>query len=158
MSLLCPPPATAQRPAVPRVRCTIYRISDGDTIRCVEGHTKVRLLLIDAPEMDQGPFGVQAQRALQSILPLGSVVALEYDVAHTDQFGRTLAYAWRPDGVMVNEEMVRSGYAVPLTYAPNVKYVERIRAAARTARAGRLGLWNGSAFDCSPRDHRAHKC
>ena len=158
MSLLCAPPATGQRPAPPRVRCTVRRISDGDTFRCEEGRTKVRLLLIDAPEMDQGPFGVQAQRALQNILPVGSVVALEYDVAHTDQFGRTLAYAWRSDGVLVNEAMVRNGYAVPLTYSPNVKYVERIRAAAKSARAGRLGLWNGSAFDCSPRDHRARKC
>ena len=48
---------------------------------------------------------------------------LEQDVQSRDRNGRLLAYVWR-SGRMVNWEMVRWGWVVTLTYAPNVQYVE----------------------------------
>lgn len=95
---------------------------------------------------------------LEQLLPRGSRVSLELDVRAVDQYGRTLAYVFSDDGRMINEEMVRSGYALVLVYPPNVRYVDRIRAAAAAARAERRGLWQTNGFECAPRDHRRRLC
>jgi micrococcal nuclease len=137
--------------------CVVQRVTDGDTLVC-ERNQRVRLLLIDTPEMSQAPFGRRARETLLELAPVGSRLRVELDVRHRDQYGRTLAYLWTADGRMLNEEMVRRGMAVVLVYPPNVKYVDELRAAARTAREERVGLWATDAFDCSPRDHRAGRC
>ena len=108
--------------------------------------------------MDQGPFGSHAKAQLERLLPIGRLVDLHLDVDKEDRFGRTLAYVVRSDGVMVNEEMVRAGYAMVRVYPPNVQHVERMRAAAQAAQNARRGLWNTSAFECAPADHRAGRC
>ena len=138
-------------------RCTITRVSDGDTVVCESGE-KVRLLLIDTPETGQKPFGQRAREALLGLAPPGTTVSLETDIQPKDRYGRTLAYLWLPDGGMANERMARAGYAVPLVYPPNVKYLDRIRSAAAEAKAARRGLWGTAAFQCLPRDHRAGHC
>jgi micrococcal nuclease len=137
--------------------CSIERIVDGDTFRCAGGR-RVRLLLIDAPERDQGPFGRVASAALRRLAPVSSEVVLEFDLVREDRYGRSLAYAYTRDGRMVNEEMARGGYALVSVYPPNVKYVDRIRAAAAEAQRARRGLWSTSAFSCSPADHRRKLC
>ena len=146
-------------PAQQRIDCVVSHITDGDTFwaRCPDD-IKVRLLLIDAPERDQFPFGRQAKAAIEKLLPLRSRVALELDVQSTDRYGRTLAYVFLPDGQMVNEEMAREGYAIALVYPPNVRYVERIRKAVVQARAARRGLWAQGGFACTPKDHREKRC
>lgn len=139
--------------------CVVARdgIRDGDTLRCADGQ-RVRLLMIDAPELGQGASGEAAVDALRSLAPPGTRVRLEMDVRERDPFERLLAYAWLPDGRMVNEEMARSGYAVALVYPPNVRHADRIRAAVRQARADRRGLWAEGGFDCEPREWRAGRC
>ena len=153
--------AAASVPAHAQARraCRVTRVADGDTFRaaCPEAE-RVRLLLIDAPERDQPPFGARARLELARLLPVGTPVTLELDVRARDQFGRLLAYAFLGDGRMVNEEMVRSGFAVVLIYPPNVRYVERIRAGAADARAGRRGLWAVDGFACTPKEHRRRRC
>jgi len=132
-------------------------VVDGDTIRCADG-TRVRLLQIDAPEMDQGPFGRAAGAFLEALTPPGRVVRLETDVERRDRYGRLLAYLYLPDGRMVNRLMVRQGFAVPYVLAPNVRHAETIRAAADTARQRELGLWTVEAFECSPAAYRRRAC
>ena len=148
-------PAHAQA----RIECRVTRVSDGDTFRarCPEAE-RVRLLLIDAPERDQPPFGARARGALARLLPPGTPVTLELDVRTRDQYGRLLAYAFLRDGRMVNEEMVRSGFAVVLVYPPNVRYIDRMRAGAAEARAARRGLWAVDGFACTPKEHRQRRC
>lgn len=70
----------------------------------------------------------------------GKRVRLEYDVEKRDRYGRTLAYVY-VGGVMVNERLVRAGYAQVSTYPPNVKYQERFLVAQREAREAGRGLW-----------------
>ena len=103
--------------------CTVTKVTDGDSIVCGQ-LGRVRLLGIDAPELSQKPFGKQSQRALAAMIPVGTTVQLEQDVQSRDRNGRLLAYVWR-NGRMVNWEMVRAGWVVTLTYAPNVQYVDR---------------------------------
>lgn len=116
------------------------------------------LLLIDAPEMNQGPFGAVAKLQLEALAPVGTILSLESDVEKQDRYGRTLAYVYADDGRMVNEELLRAGVAVVTVYPPNVQHVERLRAAVDSARAGRRGLWATSAFECLPADHREGLC
>jgi endonuclease YncB( thermonuclease family) len=99
------PAARASAPVAAAV-CTIATVSDGDTVIC-EGGERVRLLLIDTPEMSQAPFGPQAKRALQELLPVGTRARLELDVQERDRYGRVLAYVYTPEGRMANEEMAR---------------------------------------------------
>lgn len=136
--------------------CTVESVTDGDTIRC--GGERIRLLLIDAPEKDQGPFGRAAQAFLEAVLPPGMGAGLVLDVEKRDRYGRLLAYVYRPDGRMVNAMMARQGFAVPYVVPPNVRHIEEIRAAADSARAGGIGLWAIEAFECLPADHRAGRC
>ena len=138
-------------------RCVVERVIDGDTVLCAGG-TRVRLLLIDTPEMDQGEFGAAAREALVALLPPLTSARVEHDVERLDRYGRTLAYLYLPDGRMANVEMARAGYAVAITYPPNVRHVDDVRAAVAEARAARRGLWAGSAFECEPVEHRRGEC
>lgn len=114
--------------------------------------------MIDAPELAQGEPGREAQRILQQLLPIGTDIEVETDVQPRDTYDRTLGYVYLADGRMVNEEMARSGYVTALVYPPNVRYVERIRAAVADARREKRGLWATDFFECSPRDYRAGRC
>jgi len=113
----------------------------------------VRLIGIDSPEFQQQPIGAEARAALLRLLPLGSTVRLESDVAPYDQYGRALAYAWAGT-TLVNESMVHDGWAVLYTVPPNLKYVDRLRRAQEEARARGTGLWSQHGFDCLPSDFR----
>ena len=150
-------PAQKAPPKVPIVECRISRIADGDSVVCGNAG-RIRLLMIDAPELAQGAPGRQAQNALADLIPVGTHVTVETDVRPRDTYNRILGYVYLDDGRMVNEEMARSGYATALVYPPNVKHVERIRSAVNETKAAKRGLWATQFFDCSPRDYRAGKC
>ena len=136
--------------------CEVTRIVDGDTIDC-EPFGRIRLIGMDTPEADQAPFGQMATQTLASLIPVGSEVLIEPDVEATDQYGRILGYIWSGGG-MVNWAMVRSGYAVVLTYPPNVQYVDWFESAQITARSEDAGLWAIDGFACEPRAHRRGQC
>ncbi len=138
--------------------CTVIRVVDGDTVACAEASERIRLLLVDAPELGQGQAATDARLALESLLPPGTIARLELDVQERDRFGRILAYLHTPGGEFVNEELARRGFAVMLVVPPNVRHVDRIRAAVEDARINRRGLWGGSAFECAPVDYRSGRC
>jgi micrococcal nuclease len=161
----CAPPdeadaRTAQRSAQAgpeRTQCQVSAVSDGDSFRCGKAE-RVRLLMIDAPELAQGSAGRDAQRTLAELMPPGTRISIETDVRARDDYQRILGYAYLDDGRMINEEMARSGYVTALVYPPNVKYESRIRAAVADAQKQKRGLWATDFFKCSPRDYRAGKC
>ena len=158
LALAAVPPACAssQSPVRQESGCVVRQVVDGDTFRCRDGR-KVRLIGIDSPERKQGPFGSRAQQALLRMLPTGSQVQLEHDVTLTDRYGRLLAYVWAGP-TLVNEAMVRDGWAVLYTVPPNVKYAERFSRAQNEARAQGTGLWAERGFECAPADFRRGKC
>lgn len=135
--------------------CVVKKLADGDSLTCTDGR-KVRLLLIDTPEMQQRPWGAIAKRQLEILARPGTALRLEFDRNPRDRYGRTLAYAWVGD-VMVNERMVANGFAVVLAYE-DVRYLERLKRAERAARLAKLGFWKEWAFSCRPVDFRAHRC
>jgi micrococcal nuclease len=123
------------------------RVVDGDTI-VLEGRERVRYIGIDTPETKHPKkpverMGEEAAAANRRLVE-GKRVRLERDVQALDRYGRTLAYVWVGD-VMVNERLVRAGYAQVATYPPNVKHAERLVAAQQEAREARRGLWGDGA-------------
>ena len=61
-----------------------------------------------------------------------------------DDYGRALVYIWLRGGTFFNAELVREGYAVPLTIAPNDRFAGLFRDLARKARRAANGLWSPS--------------
>ena len=147
----------SERLAAGEQRCTIDTVTDGDTVRCADGR-RVRLLSIDAPEMQQVPWGAESRDQLLRLVQPGTVVQLELDRETTDRYGRTLAYLFDGSGRLINEQMASAGYAVDLIYEPNTRYAEAVRAAVGDARAAGRGLWGRGGFGCLPRDFRAERC
>ena len=135
--------------------CELVRVIDGDTIVCAPD-TRVRLILIDAPERSQAPWGDRARARLERLLSRGGI-RLETDVQTHDRFGRLLAYV-RVRGENINVRMVADGFAVLATYPPNLRYVDAVRDAQRAARSGRRGLWAEGGFECTPADRRRGVC
>jgi micrococcal nuclease len=136
--------------------CVVTRVTDGDSLECAR-IGRVRLIGIDAPEGDQQPAGDAARDALERWAPVGARIQLEGDVESRDRYGRRLAYAWR-ENVLINWAMVRQGWAVLLTVAPNVQYARALEQAQRIARGERAGLWGTGGFDCLPARHRRGEC
>lgn len=122
----------------------VVRVIDGDTIQLEMAgrNVRVRYIGIDAPESGRTVecFGREATEFHRALVA-GQALRLERDVNETDRFGRLLRYAYLPDGRMVNEVLVREGYALARSFPPDVKHQDRLRAAEREARQARRGLW-----------------
>ncbi|HEX5368389.1 MAG TPA: thermonuclease family protein, partial [Dehalococcoidia bacterium] len=100
------------------------------------------------PRRPVGCFGPEAS-ARNHVLVDGKQVELEKDVSEVDSFGRLLRYVY-VDGSMVNETLVREGYAQVATYPPDVKYVDRFLAAQREAQGANRGLWGACQTQTVP--------
>lgn len=125
--------------------CTVQRIIDGDTFVCGNDQ-RVRLILVNTPEMSDEPLGRLARSFLVDLMPVGTEVRLDLGVQERDRYGRLLAYVHLRDGRMVNQVLAREGYAQVMVVPPNVDGVERIRAAVDSARAEGAGLWGREGF------------
>jgi micrococcal nuclease len=128
----------------------VVRVVDGDTLVIDRGNGEERLryIGIDAPESvrPETPvefMGVEAAAANAALVG-GRELVLERDVSDTDRFGRLLRYAWLQDGDawrLVNLELVAQGYAQAVSFPPDVRRQDLLRAAERGARDAGLGLW-----------------
>lgn len=121
------------------VQCDVESVYDGDTIGviCAGEREKVRLYCIDAPEMQQRPWGIQSRDHLRGLL--GPRVGVErFD---TDRYGRTVAKLWT-NGENTAARMVGGGWAVvfPRYYPRTEGSYYRTEEASKGGRAGG-GAW-----------------
>ncbi len=124
-------------------------IVDGDTIDVtIDGNEeRIRLIGIDTPETKKRDspiecFGPEASAFTASLLPIGTPVRIERDIVNRDDYGRLLGYVHRAgDGIFVNYELMRQGFAQPLSISPNDLYAQLFSDAARAAEADDAGLW-----------------
>jgi len=126
-----------------KYKTKVIRVIDGDTIK-IEGDKVVRYIGIDTPETVHPSkpvqcYGKEASDKNRELVE-GKEVKLEKDVSETDKYGRLLRYIWLGD-MLVNEYLVREGYAQSSTYPPDVKYQDRFIEAQRRAREEKKGLW-----------------
>lgn len=136
-------------------KCRFVCVVDGDTIKVKDDDGKevsVRMIGIDAPESrpnkrlelqmrQQGKdkntileLGEKSKAHLKELVGKNEFVYLEYDVQKYDKYGRTLAYVYILDKnkrlSMLNEQMLKDGFACLLTIPPNVKHVKNFRKTA----------------------------
>ena len=122
----------------------VARVIDGDTIELTNGK-KVRYLGINTPETKAPKkiiecFGKEASQRNRELVE-GKQIALEKNVSETDKYGRLLRYVY-VDDQMVNELLVKEGFAQVSAYPPDVKYQELFIKAEQKAREQKLGLWS----------------
>ncbi|MBW3660475.1 MAG: thermonuclease family protein [Gemmatimonadetes bacterium] len=139
LALIAAPRAASGQPAAPPEACTVAFVVDGDTFNCRDG-TTVRLLLVDAPE--GGRFGDAARRALATLVPVDSTVRIETDREIRDGQGRLQGYVRLDDGRLVNDVLIRKGFAFFEPNPPNHRHAGRLRAAEDLARSEGLGVWS----------------
>jgi len=142
-------------------RGRVIRIVDGDTLS-VKYHGRkecIRLIGIDTPEIridkraekhaarsskDIGTItrmGKEATCFVKTLIKPGDPVLIEFDRQPSYKYGRLLGYVYLANKKMLNEEIVKAGYASLMTYPPNVKYQDRFLRAYREARQNNRGLW-----------------
>jgi micrococcal nuclease len=153
-------PNSASGQADHNATVTVTRVVDGDTIDIspsVNGHSRVRLIGMDTPEVYFGsqPYGAEASAFAKRELE-GEEVRLELDVQKVDPYERLLAYVYLPNGEMFNETLLEEGYAQVATFPPNVKYVDRFLEAQREARAANRGLWGLSSGELCQQSDRGN--
>ena len=140
---------------------TVTRIVDGDTLKVfyLEGEESIRLIGIDTPESRVNKktkkdakrsgqdietiiaMGKRATEYVESLVKPGGLITIEFDVQERDRYKRLLGYVYLPNGNMLNEEIVKAGYASVMTIPPNVKYKDRFLIAYQEARKAKRGLW-----------------
>jgi micrococcal nuclease len=130
-----------------KVPAQVVRVVDGDTIKVsIDGIIyTVRYIGIDAPESvtPDNPvemYGLEASAKNQELVD-GKIVMLEKDISDTDIYGRLLRYVY-VNGLFLNAELVRLGYAQAISYPPDIKYQDELLNLQREAKADGRGLWN----------------
>ena len=136
---------------------TVVRVVDGDTyVVNLDGEeTKVRLIGVDTPESvasqeyldrtgkENTEFGKDVSDYMKGILTEGSILYLEFDVDKYDKYDRVLAYAYFEDGEMVQEHLLKKGFARVMTIEPNVAHSERFVELEQEAMNQGVGMWEG---------------
>jgi micrococcal nuclease len=139
----------------------VLRVMDGETLKIDRNGQKelIKLIGLDTPKskmhskaerdaiqsrqdfLPMTSMGIEAMKCLKRLVKSGDTVVIEFDVETRNKEGILLGYVYLSDGKMLNEEVLRAGYAYLATSAPNIKYQERLlRARAEAWRHGR-GVW-----------------
>ena len=125
-------------------------VVDGDTFKAsVDGkNITVRILGINTPETvdpRKAPecFGHEASDETKSLLG-NRKVQLHFNPNRElkDKYGRYLAYVYRDDGLFVNEELLKNGFAREYTYGTAYSFQQEFRAIEADAQKEKRGLWN----------------
>lgn len=132
----------------------VTKVVDGDTVKVmIDGKIEtIRLLGIDTPEVvdPRKPvqcFGKRASEKTKALLT-GKSVLLESDPTQgdRDRYGRLLRYIYLEDGTLINDVLVRQGFAHEYTYQSKpYKYQQQFIDAEREAREQKKGLWADGA-------------
>lgn len=150
-----------QQPDLPQGRVAVVQyIASGQTIEVLDPNRRpalierVRLIGLDAPDLEQVPWGSDAKQYLEERL-LRQSVLLETDVESQDRFERRLAYVWLGQE-LINESLIAQGYALAVARSPNLKHDQRLTRAQEKARLLGLGIWNPDApLRTTPEEFRA---
>lgn len=139
------PPAAVSNPSLMRdVPATVKRVIDGDTIELASGE-KVRYIGIDTPEkvspsVSTQCYAEEASTYMRSLVE-GKNIKLTQDTSARDRYGRLLAYVYLENGTLLNEDLVRKGYAFSSAYPPDTAQQRLLDQAQESARSQNLGLW-----------------
>lgn len=156
-AIICPSAVQARR-----ATAKVLYVIDGDTLKIIYDGKKqsIRLIGIDTPESKKNKKafkdsarssrdinaivsqGKLAKKYVKGLVKKGDRVRIEFDIEKKDRYRRLLGYVYLADGRMLNDIIIRNGYASPLTIPPNVKYRKKFLRSYHYARKHGLGLWN----------------
>ena len=127
----------------------VARVIDGDTVELETGET-LRYIGIDTPETKHPSkpvqcYGEEAYQANKKLVE-GKTVRIVKDVSEFDKYKRLLRYVYvitqsSPSGILVNDYLVRNGFAFASTFPPDVKFAEQFLQAQRNARENNRVIW-----------------
>lgn len=117
---------------------TVYEVLSGDTLK-LEDDVELRMIGIQAPA-EKDPLFDEAVAALSELIRGKRVLAVS-DEKTTDRYDRRLAYLY-VDGVFINGEMVRLGYAYAQRWGKNTRHARFLKKIQDDARYSKRGLWS----------------
>mgnify|MGYP001459645451 CR=1 FL=1 len=135
------------------VKSSQVEVIDGDTIKIQwkqNGKIKketVRLLLIDAPELNhpqwgEQPFGPEAKQYLEKLIESAKTITIEKDQTTRDKYNRFLAHVYADD-TSIQESLLEKGYVrVAYVKQPNTKYLKEYQRAEKEAQEKGRGIWS----------------
>jgi micrococcal nuclease len=116
-------------------------VEDGDTFLNPE-RDRVRLLAIDAPEVDEPFFGAARDRLAE--LLVGRKLSYRFGARKYDRYGRLLALVYA-DSLLVNRVLLEEGLARAYFFKDDFLFAELMDTlcrAQRRARAAGRGIWS----------------
>jgi micrococcal nuclease len=119
----------------------VVRIVNGQTIETTRmgKALRVRLAGIEAPDIQQQPWGQAAKQQLESMVG-EKIATIELD-GEPDKFGRHWAYVWQ-DGKLLNEQLLKEGYVLWNGRSSDRKYDDRLEKAQAWGRIMGRGIWD----------------
>lgn len=152
--LLPPTPSPTIRQPDHATMAKVKRVVDGDTIELETGE-HLRYIGIDSPETKHPKKPVQCygEEAYQENKKLieGKTIRMVKDVSEVDKYKRLLRYVYiatpaSPSGILINDYLVRNGFAFAVTFPPDVAMAQQLRLAEREAREKNLGMWKSCSI------------
>lgn len=126
---------------------TVVGVETGDLIK-INSRGKsflIQLGCVDAPDLNQTPWGQQAKQRLQKLLPIG--IQIQIRTIDTDDSGKIVGEILTSNtGININIKMVAEGQAVvdPRSLNGCLANKEEYLYAEAKAKEQRLGYWNQS--------------
>ncbi len=136
---------------------SVKNFNDGDTISVDMNGTveTVRFIGVDTPETHKPNtpvqcYGPEASDFTKKLIG-NQKVRLQADPINTnrDRYGRLLRYVYLSDGRLVEEELLKGGYAFSYTQFPFQKAAQ-FDALEQTAKDNNLGLWGACQVIVEP--------
>ena len=132
-------------------KARVVSVVDGDTVIIsprVNGRNEVRLVGLQAPKLPLGrknfptwPLAHESKAALAALTE-GREISLYVADSPVDRYGRHLAHLKRDDGLWIQGEMLRLGWARLYSFPDNRHAVTEMLALEREARARGRGIWS----------------
>jgi len=127
----------------------VINVADGDTIDVLmSGNIEsVRFIGIDTPEthhpdIGEQCFGQEATDSLNSLITDKVQLVMDPDSTNRDRYGRLLRFVYNQDGVFLNLEQVRRGYAFATTSFRH-SLMQVFVTAELLASHENVGVWSG---------------
>ena len=108
----------------------VVRVIEGDLLVLNNGK-KVRLIGVDASK--------QAKSFVENLVE-GKEIELKYDRQRIDSKGHIRAYVYLLDGIFLNAEVIKEGYAY-VNREFTFKYFEQFRQYEQEAKENKKGMW-----------------
>ncbi len=143
LTTLYQPITISPTPNLFREKAKVAFVVDGDTIELTDKR-RVRYLGVNTPEMNFGKgnpqcFSADASKVNKEMLA-GQEIEMEKDVSDKDKYSRLLRYVYI-DGLLVNDFLLRQGYARLELIPPDTRYALQFKEALNEAKENIRGLW-----------------